>query len=221
MHTDLLPTLYTLGARLATSTTGVASIDLTPFTPDKFDALTANSHPAYRDKWALRSTRLGVAYDCWKEKARFVHGDCFEHSIVIESGAKPIVVSAGISWRDSGWEFAMLPSRASRVVFVERVTCASERAAQSFSIGCAHECDARERVHVTTHVVGPVGFQWDRNLPCPPPDLACSALSVRGQRVATRRISVRARTIPQVPRRSRPHHRDPAFDACLLLPSES
>ena len=31
----------------------------------RFGVLTANSEP-YRDLWALRSTRLGVDYDCWQ-----------------------------------------------------------------------------------------------------------------------------------------------------------
>ena len=61
-----------------------------------WDALTANSSPRYRDRWALRSRTLGVDYDCWKDSRRVARsGSCFDHSIVIDPAAPPFAGTLG------------------------------------------------------------------------------------------------------------------------------
>lgn len=63
-----------------------------------FGVLTANSVGPYRDMWALRSSALGMDYDCFHDTGRvWTHGSCKRHRIVVSPTAAPFEIEAGFN----------------------------------------------------------------------------------------------------------------------------
>jgi hypothetical protein len=66
----------------------------------RFDVLTANSEP-YRDLWALRSTRLGVDYDCWQIQGgrheQAMKPECRRYRISLNERAAPFAVDSAFN----------------------------------------------------------------------------------------------------------------------------
>ena len=63
-----------------------------------FDVLTSNSPGAYRDMWALRSTALGMDYDCfWDFRMMQTRGNCKKHRIFVNPSAEPFKIEAGFN----------------------------------------------------------------------------------------------------------------------------
>ena len=68
-----------------------------PHEASQWDMLTANSEP-YRDLWALRSSRLGVDYDCWQDsKTMAFRGSCLRYRISVDSTAPIIPVRSAFN----------------------------------------------------------------------------------------------------------------------------
>ena len=63
-----------------------------------WEVATANSPGHYRDKWALRSSRLGLAYDCWQDNTKVnANGNCFDHAIRIDADAPPLLAESAFN----------------------------------------------------------------------------------------------------------------------------
>jgi hypothetical protein len=65
-----------------------------------WDVLTANTQAAayYYDRWALRSTRLTLDYDCWfNTTQRVARGSCPDYAITIDPNAPPFAVDSAFN----------------------------------------------------------------------------------------------------------------------------
>lgn len=63
-----------------------------------FGVITANNVGAYRDMWALRSSALGMNYDCfWDFKQMRLHGNCKKHRLFVHPRASPFAIEAGFN----------------------------------------------------------------------------------------------------------------------------
>lgn len=64
----------------------------------RFDVLAANNFGAYRDMWALRSSKLHMNYDCFWDAARMrTFGNCKRHRIFVHPAAPPFAVEAAFN----------------------------------------------------------------------------------------------------------------------------
>lgn len=65
-----------------------------------WDVLTSNTRPAayYYDRWALRSTKLTLDYDCWFNKSlRNARGSCPDYAITVDPEAQPFAVDSAFN----------------------------------------------------------------------------------------------------------------------------
>ena len=66
----------------------------------RWDVLTANTRPPgyYYDRWALRSSVLGVDYDCWfNQTQRRLRGSCPDYAITIDPAAQAFGVDSAFN----------------------------------------------------------------------------------------------------------------------------
>ena len=66
----------------------------------RWDVLTANTLPPayYYDRWALRSSTLGIDYDCWFNRTqRAARGSCPDYAITIDTAAAPFAVDSAFN----------------------------------------------------------------------------------------------------------------------------
>jgi hypothetical protein len=66
----------------------------------RWDVLTVNTPPPafYYDRWALRSSTLGLDYDCWfNASQKRAHGGCFDYAITIDAAAPPFAVDSAFN----------------------------------------------------------------------------------------------------------------------------
>ena len=64
----------------------------------KFGVLTSNNPGAYRDMWALRSKRLGMAYDCFWDFAQMKEsGNCKSYRLHVHPTLSPFAIEAGFN----------------------------------------------------------------------------------------------------------------------------
>ena len=63
-----------------------------------FDVVTTNNEGAYRDMWALRSSTLGMDYDCFWDFGRMKsRGNCKRHRMFVSPTAAPFAVEAAFN----------------------------------------------------------------------------------------------------------------------------
>ena len=64
----------------------------------RFDVLASNNPGAYRDMWALRSERLGMAYDCfWDFEQMKTSGNCKSYRLHVHPRLAPFAIEAGFN----------------------------------------------------------------------------------------------------------------------------
>lgn len=90
--------IYDLDCRVASHDSLLAAASLlNAASSPTWHALTANSHDFYYDQWALRSSLLGLHYDCHFDALAKTRASCRDIAIRIDSKADPFGVSSAFN----------------------------------------------------------------------------------------------------------------------------